>query len=240
MLNYALTFCVSAAACLVQTVGGFGFGIFAMAFYPYFLSSYAVAVTLTNLLAFLSAVPVAWRHRAQVVWRAVWPPLLVYPLSNMLIIRLAARAPDDAVYKLLGAMLIALSLYFLLFKRRIHIRATPLSGCLAGLVGGAMNGLFSMGGPPIVLYFLAAAKDEREYIACAQAYFTLSNAMTLTIRTAGGQLTAQVLVLGAVSLAALALAGRLGEALRERMNGETLRRTVYAFMTVSGMIMMFK
>lgn len=240
MLSYALAAAVSAAACLVQTVSGFGFGIFSMAFFPYFMPSYAASVSLTNLLAFSSAAPIAFMHRTRVRWRVIWPPLLIYPISNALVIRLAARTPDAAVYRLLGAALILLSLYFLLLKKRVHIRATPLSGLIAGGLGGALNGLFSMGGPPMVLYFLAATRDEGEYIACAQAYFTLSNAMTLLIRAAGGQLTVQVFAYYAIALAALVPVGWLGERLRGRMEGETLRRTVYALMAVSGFLMLLK
>lgn len=239
-MSYALAAIVSAAACLVQTLSGFGFGIFSMAFFPYFMPSYAAAVSLTNLLAFSSAAPAAFAHRARVRWRVILPPLLIYPISNAFVIHLAARTPDAAVYQLLGAALILLSLYFLLLRKRLHVRPTTLGGLVAGLLGGVLNGLFSMGGPPLVLYFLAATEDEGEYIACAQAYFTLSNAMTLGIRAAGGQLTAQVFAYYAIALAALVPAGWLGERLRGLMSGEAVRRTVYVLMTFSGFLMLLK
>ena len=65
--------------------------------------------------------------------------------------------------KILGIMLLVLSVYFLFFKGKIKLPSDPQYGFLAGLIGGITNGLFGAGGPPVVIYRLGATASHASW-----------------------------------------------------------------------------
>ena len=239
-MTYFLCFIVFLAAALVQSFSGFGFGIFAMSFLPYFMPSYGLSVALVNIATVASSVPVALQRRKRFCFRLVWPLLVGYVVSNTLAVYFAYKQPESLLFHLLGILLILLSVYFAFFGKRLRIRATPVTGMLAGLCSGVMSGLFAMGGPPVVLYFLSATEDETQYLACSLAYFAVVNAYTLLLRFLNGGITVQVLpyllVIAAASLVNALISRRLGG----RIGGDAIRKTVYVIMAASGVMMLFK
>ena len=66
---------------------------------------------------------------------------------------------------LLGIVLVLLSFYFLFFDSKIKIRPTTVNGVFAGTLSGVLVGLFSTGGPPVVLYLSKATTDNLIYFA---------------------------------------------------------------------------
>ena len=139
----------------VQGVSGFGAGIIAMTVLPL---SYGVvtgsAISVSMGLPFL--VSMVWRYWAHVrPLQAVAPALLFMAASSVCV--LVARAVDATLLKgALGAFLVVLSLYFLFVRRAEGSAAMGLVPSLACiLISGACDGLFGIGGPLLVVYYLA-------------------------------------------------------------------------------------
>ena len=99
---------------------------------------------------------------------------------------------------LLGVVLVAFSLYFLLFQKKIRLKPTVPNGVLAGTLGGVLNGLFATGGPPVVLYLSSAMQDKTAYFATIQFYFAFTNLYATIMRLANGMITAEILLYTAV------------------------------------------
>ena len=158
----------------VQRVSGFGYGIFVMLFFPYVLL-HQEATALSGFVSLVSASYVSFRLRKQVRWRAVWLPLVSYVITNTVITRLITYLDTDLLSKILGVALILLSIYFFFFSARIKIRDTKCNALIAGGLSGILSGAFSMGGPPVVVYYLNSSKDNDEYIATIQCFFVFSS-----------------------------------------------------------------
>ncbi len=139
---------------------------------------------------------------------------------------------------LLGMVLVLLSLYFLLFSEKIRIRPSLPGGILAGSLGGILNGLFSTGGPPVVLY-LSAAAGKMAYFASIQCYFALTNLYATGMRAAGGILTGNIFICSGIGLVGCLLGDAAGKLVFNRLNPKRFKQVIYAGMIVSGLFMIF-
>ena len=62
-------FILTVIASFIQRVSGFGFGIFVMMFFPFFLPSYGDSVMLSGLLAGSTALMIAIRNWQYICWK---------------------------------------------------------------------------------------------------------------------------------------------------------------------------
>ncbi|MEA4966263.1 MAG: sulfite exporter TauE/SafE family protein [Oscillospiraceae bacterium] len=230
---------ISACGGLIQRVSGFGYSIFVMLFLPYFLPTPVAAATVSVLVSCVASGYNAVRYRRDIRFRTMAPSLCAAAVAIPVSVHFAAAAPVGLMKLLLGAVLILFSLYFLFFSSRIHIRPTVPGGLLAGALGGTLNGLFSTGGPPMVLYLVNATEDNQSYFATIQAYFFLTNCFSGTARALSGLVTREVLLLFAVSAVGCFFGNFLGKKIFHRMNQALLRRVIYIGMMISGALMMF-
>jgi uncharacterized membrane protein YfcA len=109
-----------------------------------------------------------------------------------------------------GVFLVLLGTYFLFVAKGEPIRVTlPLTIAL-GLAAGVTDGLFSIGGPFMAIYFLGVSKDHESYLGNIQTHFAINNIFTLSTRIANGLYTASFLPLTAVGLAGVFLGQLFG------------------------------
>lgn len=226
---------LSVLGSIIQRVSGFGFGIIVMIFLPYILGSYGEANALSGLLSFVSCGAVAislWRH---IDWKNLIFPFIGYALISLPTIIFMSLQPDSIMFILLGAALILLSFYFIFFSEKIKIKAAWWTGLLSGSISGVMGGLFAMGGPPVVVYFVQTEKEDKlAYLATIQMYFTLTNLYGTGVKAFRGLVTPNVLLLALCGTVGLALGILIGKAIFNKLNALTIRRVVYGVMAVSG------
>ena len=154
---------VGVGAGFVQRVSGFGLGIFAMLFMPHFLPAHISAPAVSTLFSFGTSSWNALRHRKNISYRTVLPLLAASLVTIPIAVYFSSAVPAKVFQAILGTVLIALSLYFLFFEKKVRIRPTVRNGLLAGTVSGTLSGLFSTGGPPVVLYLTEALPDKHVY-----------------------------------------------------------------------------
>ena len=99
-----------------------------------------------------------------------------------------------------------------------------------------MSGLFAMGGPPMVIYYMSSTKDMKEYLATIQAYFALSNLYTMTVKAFAGFVTGQVLIFYIIAVISAFVGMQIGKRVFNRCMPEMLKKMVYGFMACSGVI----
>lgn len=226
---------IAFGASFVQSTTGFGFGIVAMIFLPNLLLYTEANVLSTALSVFTSSVVVVTMFRLT-SWRNLLFPILGSVLSNYLAVSFLKSAKNDLLMLMLGIALFLLSIYFFFFSGKIKIRPTWYAGLIAGVISGAMNGLFSIGGPPVVIYYLQSEEDTDHYLATISAYFVLSGLFSVGMKAAAGFVTANVgmgLLLGIVGMLGGALVGR---GIRRATKPKWIRKAVYGVMAVSGLI----
>ncbi len=229
-------FCVGGS--MIQSITGFGFSIFCMTVFPYLLASYHVSTAVAGLCGATMGICIALRHRRDINVRMTLPLLLGYFVAFPIGVQLTLVLDEALLLRVLGGILIALSLYFFFLSDRISLRPTNVGGLCCGLLGGLFSGFCSIGGPPVVLYLLAAAKSKEEYRASIQFYFCIGNSYGVLVRLYRGLITGEVLSAWGIALIALLIGGTIGGKIFSRVNAAVLRRIVYVVMAVSGVTML--
>ena len=233
---YAILVLVGIGAGFVQRVSGFGLGIFAMIFLPHFMSSHTDAVVIVSIFSCVTSTWNAVRYGTHVAFKTVLPMVCAALISIPLAVRFSAVVPGNIFEILLGAVLIALSLYFMLLNKRIRMKPTVTNGVFAGALSGVLSGLFSTGGPPAVLYLNSATEDNITYFATIQFYFCFTNLYATAVRAANGIIHADLLLLAAVGAIGCMVGDAIGKTVFDKLDSDKLRRVIYGGMLISGIV----
>jgi uncharacterized membrane protein YfcA len=196
------------AASVLRGFTGFGFGLAAVPLLTLALPPARVVpfVTVLQVLVGLSGLRAAWRIAD---WRAVLGLgpgfVLGVPIGLLVLTEVAANGVRLAI-----GLLIALSVVVL--WRRVRLPPRPSRGVTlaAGLVSGVMNGLASMGGPPVVVYLLALSREAAVARASSIVYFLFASVVTVIPMAARGLVDREVLVWSAAPIPVLLLGSALG------------------------------
>lgn len=239
-MTIALFLIITFLGSVLQTVSGFGFGIFVQMFFPYFLPSAAFGTAVSGLMSPFNSLFGLISVRKKVQYRVVAPIIAMYMIVNVLIVLLTKDKPDDFFKKLLAVVMIVFGIYFLFFAKRIRIRPTLLASGICGALSGVIGGLFSMGGPPLVLYYSTATDDKEAYLANIRFTFLITTTFSTVVRIVGGIITRQMVGYSVLGLVTLIPGVLIGKRLVNRINIETLKRIIYIFMMVSGVYMLVR
>ncbi|MFA6689004.1 MAG: sulfite exporter TauE/SafE family protein [Sphaerochaetaceae bacterium] len=227
-------FFIALVGSFLQTNIGFGFPILAMIFLP-MLFPFSTAVTLCQMIAFVSTAYLSITYRASIRWRVLLPLLLVSLLVGSVVTYLSFSIPQQRLRMILGIALILLSIFFIWFANRIKLKASIASGLSMGVVAGLGNGLFGIGGPPVALYLMASVNEKDQYLATIQAYFLLSNISTIAIRAFNGSIGTEHIPVILIGWVGIGCGTWLGLASFDKLSMDSLKKLVYAFVGVSGL-----
>ena len=236
-----MIWCVVAAASLVagviQTVTGFGSVVFLMMVLPFYfdmIDAPALAIVINQLFC----MALCWKYRRHIRWRLVLPPTIAFGVTNLLTLLFVGGLGMQVLVVAFGVFLILLALYFLIFARRVKMTPKPAAGITCGALCGVSAGLFAIGGPPMALYFVAAAEDHATYLACMQLLFTITGVTGIVGRLCSGLLRPAILPYAAVGTVCILLGAVVGGRIAGKLNAGTMRTVVYVFVGVSGAILL--
>lgn len=228
---------VATAGSTLQRVTGFGFGIFAMIFLTRIINVYGQANALSSLLSFTSTLIVALAYAKKVDWRNLIFPCIGFAVISVPSILLMKKLDNSALLVMLGVALILLSIYMFFFSSKVKIKPNPFTGLAAGGFSGVLGGIFSMGGPPVVIYFMQSeGEDKEKYLATIQMYFLLSNIYGTTVKAINGFITKEVLILAAFGTVGMIAGIFIGKLIFKKLRPDILRKVVYGFMAVAGVV----
>jgi len=221
----------------IQRVTGFGLGIFVMLFLPYLFSEHTDAATISSLFSAGAATYNAIRYRKDIPFKTVLPALIAALVTIPIAVMFAKYVSANVFDILLGSVLILLSVYFLFFNQRIRMRPTVLNSAIAGGLGGTLTGLFSTGGPPIVLFLTNAISDPKIYFAATQFYFSITSLYATGTRAINGILTWELLLYAGIGMIGCLIGNLLGKLVFDKLNAKRLKQIIYIAMIVSGILM---
>ena len=144
----------------------------------------------------------------------------------------------DVYWRILGVALILISIYFALFSQKIKLPTTKRVQVGAGTLSGLMGGFFGMQGPPAVLYFIQSEPSKEHYMAMAQTYFLIGNVMMTFVRAYNGFFTTTVLTDYCFGLGGVIIGTTLGAYVFKRIPNRIFRYIVYAYIAISGVIIL--
>ncbi len=180
----------------IRAFTGFGSGLVMAPTFSYFMSpSDVVAVmVLLNFVTTIQMLPGIWKH---INWKLVMsisiPGVMGVPIG----IALIQWLDPLLIRKMISILVATLAILMLVGWQYQGIRDTKRDWAV-GLFSGTLNGVAGVGGPPLVLY-LIAAKDisPQVFRSFFMGYFAFIQIMTLTMMLLNGTLNmAQVAYTG--------------------------------------------
>ncbi len=235
-MQYVLIFLPAIIAGIIQSTTGFGSGTFMMLFLPMLLPM----LRATALSAFISAwlnLALALRYRKHLDPKLFLPPVIPYWICSYFAIQVARSMDVTRLKMIFGLFLIVIAIYFIFFDKKIKVNGGILSALICGGLSGVLSGLFGIGGPPMVIYFLAVTHDDKNsYIANSQGFFTLAISYSCVVRALSGILTVDLLPLAIPGLAGLLLGKNIGVRILDRLPIATIKKLVYLFLAFSGAV----
>ncbi|MBE6563848.1 MAG: sulfite exporter TauE/SafE family protein [Ruminococcaceae bacterium] len=223
----------------IQSVSGFGFGIFAMLFLPNLLL-FTEANMLSSILSLLTSATVVLATFRQIHWKNITFPALGCIAASLFAVAFVKSQKNETMVLLLGIAMCLLSLYFFFFSGKIKIKPTWYAGLIAGVLSGIMGGLFSTGGPPAVIYFLQSEEDSDRYLPTISAYFVLTNFSLIVTKAVAGFITVNVWLGLAVGVVGMIVGSLIGKSTREKIKPAVLKKIVYAVMACGGIVNILK
>ena len=218
---------------LVQSALGFGTTMITMGFLP-LIMVYSKAMGISIAMVSISTLYVSAKYRDSIRWGVMLPFLIPTAIITGLVNFLSAKVSSEVMYLLLGFMFVAVSIFFFLFSDKIHIRPTPVSGTILGVICGICYGLFASGGPTAALYLLPATKDKKEYLATIQAFLCVNNLIILVISLVLSRLDMADLPLVGAGIIAMFAGTLLGLVIHDKIPASVFGKVIYAFVGIGG------
>ncbi len=226
----------AALSSFVQRVTGFGFGIVMMTMLPYVMPTYGEATALSGILAACMAIVPAVRHRRYVRLRKFLPILLTFLVLSFFSVKVLTVVDGHSLKRIFGVVLVFVSIYLFFISDKVHLKPTMPVQVSMGALSGVLGGMFAMQGPPAAVYFMASSESKEEYIGATQWYFVTGNLMMTLYRWHSGFVTVPVLESALIALPAVALGLWIGTVVYGRLHGNALRKVVYLFLAVAGVL----
>lgn len=191
---------------------------------------------LSGILAMSGSIVVTIKHWKYIDWHKLLPILVTFIITSSASIRFISYSDDVFMKRILGVMLIAASVWFMIISKRIKLRPTMMVQLSMGAISGIMGGLFAMHGPAAVLYFLACSEDKNEYIALTMTYLLLGNIIMFVFRANDGFLTPAVGNAFLFGIVAVCIGTWIGSMVFQHISTDVVKRVSYAYIAISGMI----
>lgn len=225
---------------IVQGVSGFAFAIVFLAVMQYYLP-YTEMLSLSSVFCILMTAVNAFVHRKDIIWRWIPMPLVINLVFTIGAIRLLnASMTFPYWHKLLGFIFIVLSVYLFFWQHKIQIRPTFKNALLFCGAGGILGGLFGVGGPPVVLYFLAIADSKERYLGTIQMFFFFNMLYDFAGRMMNGMVTMATYRYAAMGAVTVLLGLWIGNRIFQRIDAEMLKKTIYLLMFFDGWYMLLR
>lgn len=236
-LYYLLLALVGIGGAFVQRVSGFGLGIFAMLFMPHFMPSHTASAAIISICSGTATIFNACKYRKNINFKISWPMICASLVTIPIAVYFSSVVSGKIFKILLGTVLILLSLYFLFFDSRIKIKPNTPNGIFAGTLSGVLVGLFSTGGPPIVLYLSKATNDNLTYFATVQFFFSVTSIYATGMRVFNGLIDLKIILYSLVCLIGCMLGDYLGNRVFDKLDSKKLKTIIYIGMIISGAVL---
>lgn len=218
---------------LIQGVTGFGAGIVMMMFLPFFFPVIESAA-LTGTIAFFITTAMAYQYRKYVNYKMILLPSIIFSIFTDVSIAFAADVNQEILKMFFGIFLVALSLFFLFSPSSQNYKPNRVVSLLFIIFSGITNGLFSIGGPLMVIYFLSKTTKKEEYLGSVQTFFWITSIVSLISRITNGVLITDHLPLILLGVVSILFGLWIANKVVDRLNADTIRKTTYILIGFSG------
>lgn len=233
-LKYLWIFLISAAGGAVQSMTGFGMAIVIMTVYPV-LFPFASAIALSGFVCTGNNVVIALRYRKHIRWSRLWLPTIVFLAVNIVVVQISYKINVGYLKAYFGLFLLALAVYFLLFAKKVKLKGNHVTAAVSSAACGVTSGLFGIGGPLVVPYYLAVADGNKYvYLATIQIAFIFQNIVGIVTRAINGSVTVDLLLAIIPGVLGMFLGTWVGGKVVDKINADVLTKIIYFFLAAVG------
>ena len=162
-MMYMWILLITFAGGLVQAVTGFGGGIVIMTVLPN-LVSMNLAPAISNTICTPLACAIAWKYRKHASVKTNIILCLAFMAASTVAIEITARVEMNHLKPVFVGFLVLMGLYSLFFSDKVTVRGNLATALFCSCASGLLAGLFGIGGPFMVLYYLAVTRTKEEYL----------------------------------------------------------------------------
>ena len=101
------------------------------------------------------------------------------------------------------------------------------------------DGLFGIGGPLMVLYFLSQTHNTHEYLGTIQTFFFINCTYNTCFRIVNGILGINHIFIMCIGVIGITVGGLIGNKVVDRLDGMLIRKLTYIMIGISGLINLF-
>lgn len=213
---------------------GFGFALAAVPVMSLFLDPAMIvpAIPIVAMVAGAEQLRRAWR---QANWPAIRRLMIGAIAGAPFGVVTLMILPADAMRVMIGLVLLAA---VLMLWRGYRFKKTPPTPAQLGIgfISGLLNGSTAMGGPPVILFFLASPEGVVVGRASLLVYFCFISAWSIVVQSVGGLLDLKVIVLAILMIPVMAAGNVIGDRLFDRSSAGTYQRVALVFLLAIAII----
>ncbi len=225
---------------IVQGITGFGSGIVIMMILPMFFSLPESAGISTAICMFLN-MSMVYTYRKHVSFKKILVPSLCFLVICSATIYFSTMVNQVLMKKVLGVFFILLSIYYLFINKSNERKKLSLPISILFIVISAIcDGLFGIGGPLMVIYFLSQTHNTHEYLGTIQAFFLINCIYNTCFRVINGILLPEHLMLIGIGACSIMIGGFIARKVVDKLDGMMLRKLTYIMIGIAGLINLIK
>lgn len=233
-MEYIFAGLVLLFASILQGISGFGSGLVAVPLLALWFPLTILTPTLSIINVVMAAL-IYWRNR-HAARPSQWKVLLFAGVSCSLLAGILLTSINEQGLKLaIGLIIITVALLLMLGKQ-LPTAQHNIGYCSVGSIAGILNGLTTLGGPPIVLFLANARMAKTEFRATLSLFFLcigIANVCNFSVQ----QLYQRDHLYLTLMLVPCAIIGAsLGQRLQNRVSEHRFRQFTLTLMLASGVV----
>jgi uncharacterized membrane protein YfcA len=224
----ALVFGTVFLAGFLRGFTGFGFALAAVPVITLFVEPAAVvpSIPIVAMVAGAEQLRRAWKTAN---WHAIQRLLIGAVLGAPFGVLALTYLPPNAMRVMIG--LVLLFAVIALWRGYRFKQRPPTSAQVGiGFASGLLNGATAMGGPPVILFFLASPEGVAIGRASLLVYFFFISAWSIVTQTVAGLIDLKVVVLALLMIPVMAVGNLIGDRLFARAKAGTYQRIALGFL----------
>ena len=238
MTSWVLLGCVVMMTHFLEGITGFGCTVLALPFALMLLGT-TQAVPVLLVLALLLAAYIVCLDWRRIVWREFGRIVLFVGLGLPFGIFTFGYFDENVLRWLLGVFMVGVAarglLSYVVSLNESRIPAWALKGLL--VAGGFIHGVFSSGGPLVVIYARSVLTDKTNFRATISLLWLSLNSVMLAQGVISGRMTPEIWEIIGVCVPFLAVGALAGNWAHRHIKDRYFSQIVYGVLLVSGLFM---
>lgn len=218
---------------IIQGVTGFGAGVVMMMFLPLQFSVIQSA-GISSAICLILCAAMVYRYRKTINYKKIIAPAVLYLAMSSISIVFAKMMNQEIMKIILGIFLIVLAIYFLFFSKK-EVEPKGIVALLCIVISGICDGLFGIGGPLMVIYFLSKTHSKEEYLGTIQCFFLINVLYSTLFRIVNGIITIDLVSGIGLGMVGILIGLGIANKIVDKLDADFIRKLTYVLIGLCGL-----